>query len=618
MNLFENTPIRSCNDLMSLSKPTYTTIDTIRLPISASLTSTLLHILLTLIHGVLHITAVALSTAHFVDTASAVLQGYQPQHAIYLPLIFLLVVLASIKTIGSFSQLLTTRINMNLKQKLNPLMIQKHAALDYKHIENSDSWEIISRATRNPSDEILNGFNGIMNLTQLVVSISSFFIMIALHIWWAALVIFIFSAPLFWLAIWSGQKTYQARRDVEKFNRRHEYLDTVLTSRENIDERTLFGYSDDLIKNWHQQYETGRLLELAAVFKSDLIVKVSSITLVVIALLIALTLVNPVISGELSVGMFMGVVVAVFNVVQMLGWQLTWALREISQAREYMKDLTAFLSLSESEDALSEPDKEPISFSSLEFRNVRFKYPTGENYILDGMSFEIKKGKNYAFVGKNGVGKTTITKLLTGLYTEYEGEILINGKELRTYAAGTLKAIFSVVFQDFAKYYISLGDNIIVGDLHGCSKTSNLPDTSSRITDVLRHTGLDSVVSELKDGTETPLGRIRDNGQELSGGQWQRIAIARSLISPAPIKILDEPTAALDPISESKIYSEFEKLMQNKTTIFISHRLGSTKLADEILVINNGRVAEKGTHEKLMASDGIYEEMFESQKGWYL
>jgi len=315
----------------------------------------------------------------------------------------------------------------------------------------------------------------------------------------------------------------------------------------------------------------------------------------------------------------MGIISAVFGMVQQLGWQLSGSLENIAKVREYMKDLTGFIQLSSSGESLTEPDNEPIEFKTLEFNNVSFQYPSGDRLILDELSFSLDAGKHYAFVGKNGAGKTTITKLLTGLYTEYDGEILINGKELREYPAGTIKAMFSVVYQDFAKYFVSLKENIILGDAAGIQEKS---DTSGRLTDTViddttKKAGLSEIIKELKNGIDTPLGKILEDGQDISGGEWQRIAIARSLISRAPVKMLDEPTAALDPISESRVYSEFEKLMQDKTTVFISHRLGSTKLADEILVIDDGKIIERGTHDELMNEKGQYTEMFEAQRGWY-
>lgn len=348
-------------------------------------------------------------------------------------------------------------------------------------------------------------------------------------------------------------------------------------------------------------------MQVKVTAKMFLITKGSSLVLALISLLVALTLIGPVIQGQMTAGMFMGIISAVFGMIQKLGFQMSRSLENISRAGEFMKDLSAFAALSDAGDALTEPDAKPTAIERLEFCKVRFRYPNGDKYILDGLSFTLEAGRHYAFVGKNGAGKTTITKLLTGLYTEYEGEILVNGRELRTYPASTVKAMFSVVYQDFARYYIGMKDNISLGNLHAKGNEKEAAHLA----------GLDETIGRLKNGILTPLGKILPGGQDLSGGQWQRVAIARSLISQAPVRILDEPTSALDPISESRLYSEFEKLMEGKTTVFISHRLGSTKLADEILVIDGGRIAERGTHETLMARKGQYADMFETQREWY-
>ena len=595
---------------MTLSKKQYKTLDVLRLTFQASPICAVIHILLTVIHAIMPTAAMALATANFVDTAMEILQGGRPHDDIYIPLILLLLVLGVFTTIGSVIQLVSSRIELNLQRKLKPAIVNIHAALDFKHIENAESWELISRVSRDPVKSIMDGFGGMMQMLQIVICVISVLVLIVSQVWWAAFIIIAFSTPMFWLSMRAGKKNYQAGRDAEKFNRRTEYLDEVLTGRENVDERTLFAYGDKVSNRYREQYEAGRLLQLKVTAKMFLITKGSAMILAMIALLVALTLISPVTTGQLSAGMFMGIVGAVFGMIQQLGWQMSNALEQTSKVGEYMKDITGFIELNEAEGALSEPDKEPIELKTLEFRNVRFKYPSGDKYVLDGLSFKLEHGFHYAFVGKNGAGKTTITKLLTGLYTEYEGEILVNGKELRTYSAGTVKALFSVVYQDFAKYYISLNDNIALGDIAGI-------DVDNSILDTAQIAGLNEIIAELKNGVDTPLGKIKEEGQDISGGEWQRVAIARSLINRAPIKMLDEPTAALDPISESRIYSEFEKLMQGKTTVFISHRLGSTKLADEILVIDDGRIIERGTHDGLMATSGQYAEMFESQRGWY-
>lgn len=552
----------------------------------------------------------ALATAYFIDTAITILHGEQLYGGIYLPLILLLTVLGLSTTLGSVSKLISAKIRLVLRLKLAPVVVKIHASLDFKHIENAESWELVNRVSRDPVESVMSGFGSFMSFIQLLVNVASVFILIATQVWWAAIIIMIFSVPMFWLSFRAGKKNYQAGRDAEKFNRRTEYLDEVLTGRDNIDERTLFGYGGDIKERWQKQYEAGRILRLKVYAKTYIVSKGSSLLIILASLLIALTLISPVTTGELSAGMFMGIMSAVFNISVFLGWGLSSSLDGIAKVAEYMKDLTVFLKLNETENALCEPDAEPLTFQSLEFRNVRFKYPSGEAIILDGLSFKLQAGLHYAFVGRNGAGKTTIMKLLTGLYSEYNGEILINGKELRTYPSGAIKAMFSVVYQDFAKYYIPMKDNIKVGDIAG-------NDLDSRVQSIVQQAHLDEFVEELKDGLDTCLGKIKEYGQDISGGQWQRIAIARSLLSRAPIKILDEPTAALDPISESRVYEEFEQLMHGKTTIFISHRLGSTKLADKIFVIDDGKIIEQGSHDELITKAGQYFEMFEAQRSWY-
>lgn len=592
-----------------LNKP-YKTFGVFRIVFQVAPFWVSLNILLALVTGVMPTAVTALTTARFVDTAIAILNGIQPKGDIYLPLILLLLTLGVFTTIGSIIALMNARIGLDLQRKLKPAVVQKHAALDFKHIENATSWELISRVSRDPVKSITDGFNAFKQMLLIIVSITSVLILIVTQVWWAALVIVTFSVPMFWLSIQAGKKNYKAGMEAEKFNRRTEYLDEVLTGRDNVDERTLFDYNDEIDRRWFKQYEAGRVLQLKVSLKRFLITKSSGMVLSLVTLLIALTLIGPVITRHLTPGMFMGIMNAVFGLINILGWQLSGSLENISRVVEYMKDLTAFIALSEAESALVEPDSRPLDFQTLEFRNVRFKYPSGDRIILDGLSFKLECGQHYAFVGKNGAGKTTITKLLTGLYNKYEGEILINGRELQTYHASALKAMFSVVYQDFAKYYIPLKDNIALGDIARIG-------TGSGIVEAATQAGLDEMIAELKNGMDTPLGKIKDGGQDISGGQWQRVAIARSLLSHAPVKILDEPTAALDPISESNVYSEFEKLMRGKTTVFISHRLGSTKLADEILVIDNGKIAERGTHNELMNANGQYAAMFEAQRSWY-
>jgi ATP-binding cassette subfamily B protein len=236
---------------------------------------------------------------------------------------------------------------------------------------------------------------------------------------------------------------------------------------------------------------------------------------------------------------------------------------------------------------------------------VCFRYPGTERTILDGFSLTLEAGKRYALVGANGCGKTTVTRLLTRLYAAESGCILVNGCDLKDISAAELRSLISVVYQDFARYSLSLRDNVFLGQ------------EAADDEQVFERAGLGPLIARLPQGVDTPLGKLAGDGVDISGGEWQRVAMARSLARPAALRILDEPTAALDPVAESELYASFESLTGDATTLLITHRLGATKTADVILVLDGGRIVESGSHAALMRAGQLYARMYESQRYWY-
>jgi ATP-binding cassette subfamily B protein len=246
----------------------------------------------------------------------------------------------------------------------------------------------------------------------------------------------------------------------------------------------------------------------------------------------------------------------------------------------------------------------------VEFRNVSFRYPGSENYALRNVNMKFEIGKRLAVVGMNGSGKTTFIKLLCRLYDPTEGEILLNGIDIRKYNYREYMDIFSVVFQDFKLLGLKLGENV----------AGRTDYDKARVVDCLEKAGFADRLSTLKDGTETYLYKDydSDNGIDVSGGEAQKIAIARALYKDAPFIILDEPTAALDPIAEAEIYSKFDEIAGDKTAIYISHRLSSCKFCDEIAVFHEGAVIQQGTHASLVADErGKYYELWHAQAQYY-
>ncbi|MBQ8898714.1 MAG: ABC transporter ATP-binding protein [Clostridia bacterium] len=244
----------------------------------------------------------------------------------------------------------------------------------------------------------------------------------------------------------------------------------------------------------------------------------------------------------------------------------------------------------------------------VEFENVSFKYPGSETYALKNVSLKFRVGQKLAVVGENGSGKTTFIKLLCRLYDPTEGRILLNGVDIKKYDYDEYMSIFSVVFQDFRLFSFTLGQNVATASNYDPEK----------VTDALEKSGFSQRLSEFPNGLDTYLYRdVSDSGIELSGGEAQKIALARALYKNAPFLVLDEPTAALDPLSEAEIYARFNEIAGIRTAIYISHRLSSTRFCDDILVFHNGNVIQRGSHDELVSSDGKYAELWNAQAQYY-
>ena len=550
-----------------------------------------------------------LATANFIDAATGIFNGQVEGSKIIFPLVCILLLIAHQYITFALMDLVKSKMDINLTEAFRTAVVEKRAMLEYRHVENNDTWDLIERVGKDPAVRLGGGFDILLRMGDMVIRISSVLLILVAQVWWVALVIMCFSVPLLLLAVKSGKAHYDTSKEAAKHTRRAQYLQSVLTGRDNVEERSLFGYTDALNRRYYEKYLAAYQINMKAQRKRYIRQKTASLITLLLSVLIAGVLIAPLGSGEISVGMFMGFVTATFGLVQMLSWELTYITGELANNREYLRDLSSFANLSETAGAADKPVFKGIEPQYIEFCNVSFAYPETEGLILKNLNLKLYTKKHYAFVGVNGAGKTTITKLLTGLYDNYTGDILIDGKNLRDFTQAELKAMFSIVYQDFAKYQIRLIDSIGIGNVNGVSEQD--------IVSTIETLGLADVVSKLPKGVQTPLGKIKESGIDLSGGEWQRIAIARSLISGAPIHILDEPTAALDPVAESEVYKLYAKISKGKSTIFITHRLGAARLADEIFVIEDGNVAEHGTHDELISRNGIYAEMFEAQRGWY-
>jgi len=547
-------------------------------------------------------------TAYFINTAIAVVADGQDSRTIVMPLVAMAAFSVYRYISGTLLNLVNQRAAIKTRLKLRVPFLEKRVRLEYKHAENRETVDLLERVWNGPEWQISGVFSNYCSFVLMVGITVSQLVILIMNAPLAGVAIIVLSVPILYISHKAGSANFEAYRESTADRRYFWNFDWLFRDRNLVAERNMFGYSNHLSEKSEYHYETMRLHELRVNVRWFFRTKMSAILLGLLSAASLFIMAPSVAGGSLSVGLFIALQAALFSSINTIGWGLASSFNNFAHQREYLKDLNNFLELSEVEGAETLPV--PFeAFESLEFNNVSFTYPGTEKLILDNLSLTIEKDKHYSFVGVNGAGKTTLVKLITRLYDNYTGEISLNGKELREWSLPEIKGCFCVLFQDFARYDITVAENAAIGKING--------STDEEINHALEKSGFDETAAELADGKDTLLGKTHDKGVDLSGGQWQRLAFARAVISPAPVKILDEPTAALDPVAESKVYAKFESISRGFTTILISHRLASAKLADVIYVLEGGKVVEKGSHDELIAEQGIYAEMYESQQSWY-
>src|ERR1700678_4092951 len=315
-------------------------------------------------------------------------------------------------------------------------------------------------------------------------------------------------------------------------------------------------------------------------------------------------------SGALTIGMLYFLTGAILQASGSIE-QIFSTFAGIGDQALFLTDLLAFFEMQPT--IRSKPNALPAPrpiMQGFEFRNVSFSYPGSSRLVLNRMNFRLRPGERVALIGENGQGKTTLVKLITRLYDPSTGRILLDGIDLRDYDIESLRRKMGVIFQDFTRYELTFRENIAAGHIE-------LRNFDRRLSEAAALSGADRVLGRLPDGLEQMLGRRFADGMDLSGGEWQKIALARAYLRDAEILILDEPTAALDAQSEYEVFQRFADLTEGKMAILISHRFSTVRTVDRILVLNDGRIHEEGTHDQLMVQGGSYAHMFSLQSSKY-
>jgi ATP-binding cassette subfamily B protein len=496
-----------------------------------------------------------------------------------------------------------------LGQRVNVMILEKALTLELTHFENSDFYDKLTRARREASSRPLSLVMRTFGLAQNAVSLVSFSVLlisfsplaVALLIL-AGLPAFLaeakFSGAAFRLFLWRSPET-----------RMQTYLETVLAREDHVKEVKLFGLGPLFLERYRsifrKLYKEDRDLTIRRDSWGFVLGLVATATLYGAYAWIALTA----IAGRITIGE-MTMYLMLFRQGQSAVSAILSAVGGMYEDNLYLSTLYDYLE-TPIETRAGTSVRGPKPDDGIRFEHVGFSYPDAEQATLVDVNLHIRPGESLALVGENGSGKTTLIKLLTRLYVPTSGRILLDGLDLRDWDEAALRDRIGVIFQDFTRYQLLLGENIGAGDVRHFEDEERWREAGEK--------GMAApIVESLPLGYRTPLGKWFNEGRELSGGQWQKIALSRAFMrTRADILVLDEPTSAMDAGAEATIFEHFRQLTRGKIAILISHRFSTVRMADQIVVLQNGQIVERGNHDELMRLNGHYAQLFLLQARGY-
>lgn len=544
---------------------------------------------------------------------NAVGQGMEPVAGLryvgpYLALEFALVLIGSVT--GQVRSLFDRIIQSQLTNHVNSLIIHKAISLDLQFFENPVFYDTLQNARRQADTSALNIVNSTLQMVQQVITLISLVVLLFRFSPWLAVIVFVSAIPSFLSQSQYAEKAFRAvsRRAPEA--RLLNYLESLLTGNDTIKEIKLFGLGEPLLKRYQELF--------TRFYQEDLkIAERRTIAGLGWGMLSNLAyygsyawIVLRTIAGLITLG-DMTMFLALFRQSQSSIRSLLDSLNRLYESNLFLDNLMTYLKL---EPLLVSPAKALVAPTpirqGIEFRHVSFCYPGSDVYVLRDINLHIHPGERIALVGLNGAGKTTLIKLLTRLYDPTDGQVLLDGVDLREYDLTSLQQRFGVIFQDFVRYQFTVRENIGFGQVDAL-------DDLARIKEAAERGGASSIIENFLLGYETMLGRRWEKGQELSGGQWQKIALARAFMREAEVLVLDEPTSALDAEAEYEVFRRFGELMEGRIAVLISHRFSTVRMADRIAVLSAGKILELGSHAELIQLDGAYARLFNLQAEGY-
>jgi ATP-binding cassette, subfamily B, bacterial len=567
--------------------------------------------LFTLIGGFTPLATVIIARLLIDGALTAIRQGTLAP--IWLPVILQLAVGLLNGFSNTISSLFQSLLQDRVSNHVQSMVLRKANTLDLSFFENPEFYDKLRHASEEAVNKPIAMISQTFGLGRTLITLLSMLGLILHLAWWLAIVALIVPIPSFIASSRYGLKNYRMMRWQSPEKRQQMYINRLMTIDDFNKEIKLFNLGDFFIRRYQflaqKFYDENKHLQVARSLNNFLWSALSIAANSGIYLYIALQAVKRIIS--------LGALSQYTMAVNQAGQNFQGVLDGISSMYENHLFVNTLFEFLEYQPKIVSPEHPvPIEIPQtskgldIEFHNVSFTYPDKAEPTLKNVSFTLRSGETIALVGRNGAGKTTLVKLLTRLYDPDEGEILISGHNVKEYDLKELREHIGVIFQDYVKYNLKVSENIGVGRV-GEVENFDLIDAAAH------KSGANTVIEQLEDGYHSMLGRWFDKGAQLSGGEWQKVALARAFMRDARILILDEPTSALDAQAEYDVFTRFRYLTEGKTAIFISHRFSTVRLADRIFVIENGEVIENGSHQELMALDGRYAQLFNLQAEAY-
>ncbi|MCK8480288.1 ABC transporter ATP-binding protein [Psychroserpens algicola] len=487
-------------------------------------------------------------------------------------------------------------------------IIKKTNQINISLLEDSEFYDKLERARTQTTGRV-GLMSNALGEVQSLISIATLVAGLIYFEPYLIILLILSIIPSFINEIWFSQKQYSLARGWTAERRELDYLRFIGANNQTAKEIKLFGLTDFVVGRFknlsNEYYELNKKLAIKRSALGFLFNVLGTLSYYGAYVFIIYRVISGVITlGELT---FLS---GAFNRLTRNLQDFFSKFTRITESALYLKDYFEFLDISIAPTHIEDQVLPETISMGFEFKNVHFSYPDADVEILKGVSFKINAGEKMAFVGQNGAGKTTLTKLLLRFYEPTSGEILLDGININRFNKAAYQEFFGVIFQDFFKYEFTVKENIAIGNIDEL-------DNQEKIETAAALSLADEVVSELKLGYDQQLGKRFYKGQELSGGQWQKVALARAYMKDAKVMILDEPTSALDAKAESEVFERFIGLTKDKTSIIISHRFSTVRQADRILVLKDGKVLELGTHQQLMDKQSLYAQLFALQAEGY-